>query len=291
MPGSGLDDLRARAERALELLERWLEAALRQEPVPEREDDPLAWRWSDGRLEPIHHPDLYPLGGLVGVERSVARLLRNLEAFADGRAALDALLYGERGTGKSSAVRGALGELGSRGLRLVEVGRDDLLDLPSLYRALRGRTGRFVLFCDDLSFEEGDASYKALKSALDGALEARPGNVLIVATSNRRHLIPEHMSENLAATHGPEGELHPAEATEEKLSLSDRFGLLLPFLAFDQPTYLRIVDHHAKDVGLAGRLPTEEIHARALRFALERASRSGRTARQACIAILQELGT
>ena len=288
MPEPGGDDLRSRIERALELLERFLLRALPSDG-PAELDGVWAYRWRDGALEPIEHPDLYPVSGLLGVDRSLGRLLQNLTAFSEGRPALDVLLYGERGTGKSSAVRAALGELGPHGLRLVEVLREDLLDLPSLFAALRGRPERYVLFCDDLSFEEGDASYKELKSVLDGAVEARPANVLVVATSNRRHLMPEHMAENLAATHGPAGELHPAEATEEKLSLSDRFGLLLPFFAFDQPTYLAIAEHHAGVLGLLGRVAKPELHASALRFALERGSRSGRTARQACVALLQEL--
>jgi predicted AAA+ superfamily ATPase len=287
MPERSWDDLRSRVERALELLERLLIRSLPSD-APGELDGVWAFRWRDGAVDPIEHADLYPLSGLLGVERSVERLLANLAAFTEGRPALDALLYGERGTGKSSAVRGALRELGPRGLRLVEVLRDDLMDLPRLFAAFRGQPGRYVLFCDDLSFEAGDESFKELKSVLEGGVEARPDNVLVVATSNRRHLVPEHMSENLAATHGPDGELHPAESTEEKLSLSDRFGLLLPFFAFDQATFLSIVDYHAKELGLAGRLSREALHARALQFALERSSRSGRTARQACITILQE---
>lgn len=259
------------------------------EGAREQGDEALAYRWRDGALEPIAHLDLYPREGLLEVEASVERLIVNLGAFAAGQPALDALLYGERGTGKSTAIRSALGVLGSEGLRLVEVVRSDLLALPRLFGLLRERPGRYVLFCDDLSFDEGDPSYRELKSVLDGGLEARPENVLVVATSNRRHLIPERRSENQAATHGPDGELHLSETSEEKLSLSDRFGLLLPFFGFDQAAYLRIVDYHAERIGLAARLAPPELHPRALRFALERASRSGRTARQACIAILQEL--
>ncbi len=243
--------------------------------------------WNAGRLAPIAHPDVYPLDGLIGVERSVARLRANAEAFTRGAPALDALLYGERGTGKSSAVRGLLGEFGPRGLRLVEVRRDDLLALPEIFAELRGRPGRFALFCDDLSFEEGDASFKQLKALLDGGLEARPENVIVLATSNRRHLLPERMAENLAAHLDAAGQLHPGETADEKISLSDRFGLLLPFLAFDQATYLRIVDYHADRLGLAERLPGQELHAAALRFALNRGTRSGRSALQACIELLQ----
>ncbi len=256
--------------------------------VAQGEAGAWAYRWR-GQLEPILHPDLYPLDGLIGVERSVQRLRANAAAFVAGRPALDVLLYGERGTGKSSAVRGLLREFGAKGLRLVEIRRGDLRDLPTIYAAVRERDERFALFCDDLSFDADDSSYKELKATLDGGLEARPGNVIILATSNRRHLMPEYVSDNREAVISSEGELHPGETAEEKISLSDRFGLLLPFFSFNQETYLRIVEHHARELGLAERLPASDLHARALRFALDRAGRSGRTARQACIAILQEI--
>ncbi len=272
----------------LELAEQHLRAEANLE-THAGEDSTWAFRWHAGRIDPIGHPDLYPLEGLIGVERSVTRLRANLAAFVAGAPALDTLLYGERGTGKSSAVRGLLREFGPSGLRLVEVRPDDLRDLYTINRALRDRPERFALFCDDLSFEEVDTTYIEFKAVLDGGLEARPENVLILATSNRRHLIPERMWENLEATHGPGGELHPGETSEEKLSLSDRFGLLLPFLGFDQMTYLRIIEYHAREIGLLGKLPREQLEARALRFALDRGSRSGRMARHACIAILQGL--
>ncbi len=276
-----------RLERLLEQAEGWL--AARSGAVAPLDRDAWAYRWREGDLEPIHHPDLYPLGGLIGVERSIARLRANAAAFVAGAPALDVLLYGERGTGKSSALRGLLREFGPKGLRLVEIRREDLLDLPSIYARVRERSECFGLCCDDLSFEAGDHSFKALKAALDGGLEARPANLLILATSNRRHLMPEYLSENREAVISAEGELHPGETAEEKISLSDRFGLLLPFFCFDQETYLRIVDYHARELGLEPKLAPEELRARSLRFALERAGRSGRTARQACIAILQEL--
>lgn len=286
------EDLLPRLERLLELLERRLGGDDRPGAEPADADgEALAYRWRGGLLEPIHHPDRYPLDGLIGVERSVARLRANFAAFAAGRPALDALLYGERGTGKSSAVRGLLGELGGAELRLVEVRPHDLRNLPRIFHAVRPRRERFVLFCDDLSFEESDGSYKELKAVLDGGLEARPANLLIAATSNRRHLIRENRAENAEARVDASGDLHPGETAEEKLSLSDRFGLLLPFFSFDQPTFLRIVEHHAALLGLTGRLPKAELHARALRYALERGSRSGRTARQACIVLLQELAS
>ena len=249
----------------------------------------LAYRWRAGKLEPIRHPDVYPLEGLLGVERSVARLRANVAAFTAGQPALDVLLYGERGTGKSSAVRGLLGEFGAAGFRLIEVRRDALLELGDVWPALRGRKERFALFCDDLSFEEGDTSWKQLKAELDGGLEARPVNALVIATSNRRHLLPERASENREAALDADGLLHPGETAEEKVSLSDRFGLLLPFFAFDQETYLRIARHHARMLGLDGRVTPEEFERGVLRFALERGTRSGRTARQACIAVAQSL--
>jgi predicted AAA+ superfamily ATPase len=285
VPDRDWHQLIPRIERLLERAEHWLGA---RHPQPAEDEEAWAYRWRDG-LEPIRHPDLYPLEGLLGVERSLARLRANAAAFVRGAPALDALLYGERGTGKSSAVRGLLREFGPKGLRLVEIRRSDFEDLPRIWSALRGREGRFCLFCDDLSFEAGDSSYKELKAVLDGGLEARPENVILIATSNRRHLIPEYAAENREATISSEGELHPGETAEEKISLSDRFGLLLPFLSFNQDTYLEIVDHHARELGLQGRLPREELQARALRFGLQRAGRSGRTARQACVVILQEI--
>ena len=275
-----------RIERLLQLADDWLSE--RSEDPARSAEEAWAYRWHGGRLEPIQHPDLYPLDGLIGVERSVERLRANASAFVEGAPALDVLLYGERGTGKSSALRGLLRELAPKGLRLVEVQRGDLLELPRIYAQLRPRPERFALVCDDLSFEAGDDSYKALKAVLDGGLEARPENVLIFATSNRRHLMPEYEYENREARLSADNELHPGETAEEKLSLSDRFGLLLPFFCFDQDTYLRIVEYHARELGM-GWIDREELHTRALRFALERAGRSGRTARQACIAISQEL--
>jgi hypothetical protein len=274
--------LRAHLERVLALVERGLESRL-AEPQPV---EALAYRWRAGRLEPIANPDLYPLDALLGVELSVGRLRADVAAFCAGRPALDALLYGERGTGKSSAVRGLLREFGAKGFRLIEVSREGLLELPAIFAAVRGRPERFALFCDDLSFEPHDPGYRALKACLDGGLEARPENLLILCTSNRRHLVSERHADNLEARIDAQGDLHPGETAEEKLSLSDRFGLLLPFLSFDQAGYLRIVDHHARELGLEG-MPRGELHRLALRYALERGGRSGRTARHACIAIAQ----
>ena len=204
--------------------------------------------------------------------------MRNTEQFVLGLPAHHVLLYGERGTGKSSAVRGLLSRYGERGLRLVEVHRDDLLQLPEILDALRGQPWRFLLFADDLSFAEGETGYRELKAALEGSLAAPPANVRIVATSNRRHLLPERRAENREVRLDEDGELHLGEALEEKLALSDRFGLVLGFYGFDQPTYLEIVERWAKKTGLA--VPAATLREEALRFALERSSRSGRTARQ-----------
>jgi len=231
-----------------------------------------------GRLEAIADPLPFELDDLIGVQRAVERLVRNTEQFVLGLPSQHVLLYGERGTGKSSAVRGLLTRFADRGLRLVEVHRDDLLRLPEILDALRGLPWRFLLFADDLSFAEGESGYRELKAALEGSLAAPPANVRIVATSNRRHLLPERRSDNRAARLDEDGELHLGEALEEKLALSDRFGLMLGFYGFDQATYLEIVEHWAKQAGIA--LPPAALREEALRFALERSSRSGRAARQ-----------
>ncbi len=288
MDRRGWSELLPVVQRVLGRLETLLPGSDRDPPRSE-DPDPWAYRWRRDRLEAVHRLDLFELETLIGVERSVLRLRVNLEAFVSGAPALDTLLYGDRGTGKSSAVRGLLGEFGSAGLRLVEVRPHDLVSLPEVIEGLQGFKGRFVLYSDDLAFEEADPAYRELKSALEGGLERRPENVLIVATSNRRHLVPERAWENALPQAGAE-DLHPDETREDKLGLFDRFGLLLPFFRFDQPTYLRIVDHYAETLGLAGRMPREDLHRRALRFALERGSRSGRAARQFCVLALQETG-
>jgi predicted AAA+ superfamily ATPase len=187
-------------------------------------------------------------------------------------------LFGARGTGKSSAVKGLLNRFGSQGLRIVEVHKSDLAHLPSVLAALRGSPYRFVLFCDDLSFDSGESEYRELKAALEGSLVAPPENVRIIATSNRRHLLPESAADNRSVRLDEAGELQLGETIDEKLALSDRFGLVLGFYSFDQSTYLSIVDHYAKKADL--RTPPEEVKQAALRWALRRSSRSGRTARQ-----------
>lgn len=275
-------DLLGRVERVLALAERVLERAAGDAPDAAAFDRHLAFRWDArsgaGRIVPVAEPALFDLSDLVGVERSVAKLVRNTEQFVRGLPSNHVLLHGERGTGKSSAVKGLVTRFGSRGLRLVEVHKADLLQLPDVLAALRERPYRFLLFCDDLSFDAGESSYRELKAALEGSVEAPPGNVRIIATSNRRHLIPEFQRDAAEAGLDDRGELHMGEAVEEKLALSDRFGLLIGFYGFDQATYLDVVDRYAEKAGLD--VPRERLHAEALRFALERASRSGRTARQ-----------
>ncbi len=272
----------SRLGRVLTLVEDLLEERTGQAPSEETFDRHRAFRFDarrgPGRLVPIAHPEPFDLGDLHGVDRPLERLVRNTEQLLAGLPCNHVLLYGERGTGKSSAVKGLLSRYADRGLRVVEVRRDDLEHLPEVLRCLRGRPERFLLFCDDLSFSEGEVGYRELKAALEGTLEARPRGVCIVATSNRRHLLPERRSDNRDVRLDEDGELHLGEALEEKLALSDRFGLVLGFFGFDQPTYLRIVRHYAACAGVDAQDP--ELRAEALRWALDRSSRSGRTARQ-----------
>jgi predicted AAA+ superfamily ATPase len=268
--------------RVLELGERLLGELAGRPPDASSFERNLAFRWEadrgPGRLAPIPDPQLFDLEDLIGVERSVTRLLANTEQFVRGLPSNHVLLFGERGTGKSSAVRGLVARFGSRGLRIVEVQKQDLLHLPRVLEALRGAPWRFLLFCDDLSFDAGESRYRELKAALEGSLLSPPANVRIIATSNRRHLLPETAADNRAAHLDEAGDLHMGEVIEEKLALSDRFGLVLGFYGFDQATYLAIVDRYASQAQIA--TPRADLHAQALRWALERASRSGRTARQ-----------
>jgi hypothetical protein len=274
--------IRQRLLRVLELGERLLGELTGRGPDASGFERNLAFRWQadrgPGRLAPIPDPQLFELDDLIGVERSVTRLLANTEQFVRGLPSNHVLLFGERGTGKSSAVRGLLARFGSRGLRIVEVHKEDLLQLPRVLEALRGAPWRFLLFCDDLSFDAGESRYRELKAALEGSLLSPPANVRIIATSNRRHLLPETAADNRAAHLDEAGDLHMGEVIEEKLALSDRFGLVLGFYGFDQATYLAIVDRYASQAEIA--TPRADLHAQALRWALERASRSGRTARQ-----------
>jgi predicted AAA+ superfamily ATPase len=274
--------LLARLRRVLELGERILDDLAGSSPAAELFDRYWAFRWDvsrgPGRLVPIEEPHHFDLGDLIGVELSVASLTANTEQFVTGHPSNHVLLFGERGTGKSSAVKGLLTRYGKRRLRMVEVHKSDLVQLPSVLDSLRGAPYRFILFCDDLSFDSGESEYRELKAALEGSLVAPPENVRIIATSNRRHLIPESAADNHLVRLDDDGEIQLGEMIDEKLALSDRFGLVLGFYGFDQSTYLKIVDHYAKSAGL--RTSSGELHESALRWALRRSSRSGRTARQ-----------
>ena len=271
-----------RLERVLGLAERALESRSGAEPSRELFERAVAFRWDarrgNGRLRPIERPQLFALEDLVCVDRALDRLIANTEQFLAGLPFNHVLLHGERGTGKSSAVRGLLERYAERGLRIAEVHRADLLDLPDVLEILARVPQRFLVFCDDLSFDAGDPGYRELKAALEGSLAAPAENVCIVATSNRRHLIQERVADNAQIGLDAAGDLQVGETVDEKLALSDRFGLVIGFYAFDQDAYLEVVKHYAAKAGLA--TPWEELREEALRWALRRASRSGRCARQ-----------
>jgi hypothetical protein len=283
---SSLEALLARAEGVLARLEGLL-------PAPAAEPDwsaSIAFRYRKrpagalagahaGLLEPVRHVAPIALDNLREVDAQKERLRANTAQFVAGRPANNVLLTGARGTGKSSLIKACLHEFAPRGLRLIEVDKTDLVDLPDIVALTEGRTERFIVYCDDLSFDEGEAGYKALKSMLDGTISASSDNVLVYATSNRRHLLPEHMKDNLAARHDEDGELHPGEAIEEKISLSERFGLWISFYPFSQPEYLAIVGQWLRHFGLDD-AAVESLRGEALIWALERGSRSGRVAYQ-----------
>jgi predicted AAA+ superfamily ATPase len=232
-----------------------------------------------GALEAVRRIARIDPADLRHIDDQKDAVLRNTEQFVRGLPANNVLLTGARGTGKSSLIRACLARFGAEGLRLVEVDKHDLVDLPDIVARVAGRPERFVLFCDDLSFDEGESSYKALKAALDGSVAAASDNVLIYATSNRRHLMPEYMRENLDTRYQADGEIHPGETVEEKISLSERFGLWLSFYPFRQDDYLDIVAHWLAHHG-ADRSLVDAARAEALQFALLRGSRSGRVALQ-----------
>jgi uncharacterized protein len=232
-----------------------------------------------GVLEPVRQVAPMRLADLQEIDGQKEKIQRNTEQFVRGVPANNVLLTGARGTGKSSLVKACLNEYAAQGLRLIEVDKADLVDLPDIVDVVADRSERFIVFCDDLSFEDGEAGYKALKSILDGSVSAAGPNVLIYATSNRRHLLPEYMKENLSYTHTPDGEVHPGEAVEEKISLSERFGLWVSFYPFSQDEYLAIVAQWLASFGVP-QSDIEQARPQALVWALERGSRSGRVAYQ-----------
>ena len=272
-----LAELITLAGGVLKQLQAWLP------PAPPPVDwSAKAFRWrkrgtAHGWLDAIAHPHRITLEDLQHIERQKAIIERNTLHFVQGKPANHVLMTGSRGTGKSSLVKAMLAQFGDQGLRLIEVDKGDLGDLADIVDCVANRPERFIVFCDDLSFEEGESGYKALKSVLDGSAASTGDNVLIYATSNRRHLMPEYMNENLQAKHQPDGEVHPGETVEEKISLSERFGLWLSFYPFRQDDYLDIVAHWLRELGCSD-ASIVEARTEALQWTLERGSRSGRVA-------------
>jgi predicted AAA+ superfamily ATPase len=270
-------------ERAMQLLSR-IEAVL---PKPLSAPDwnaSIAWRYrkrasGHGAMEPVRHVGKICLTDLQEIEPQKEKIQRNTLQFVQGHPSNNVLLTGARGTGKSSLIKACLNEYSPQGLRLIEVDKADLVDLPDIVELVAQRPEKFIVFCDDLSFSEGEPGYKALKSILDGSVAATAPNVLVYATSNRRHLLPEFMKENLTYTHTDDGEVHPGEVVEEKISLSERFGLWVSFYPFSQDEYLAITAQWLSSFNVA---PNAIAAARAdaLVWALERGSRSGRVAYQ-----------
>lgn len=275
-----LEQFLANAERVLARVEALLPAA----PATVDWTAATAFRWRVGRddrgsLQPVLHPSRISLDDLHNIAPQKEQIEQNTRQFIEGRPANNVLLTGARGTGKSSLIKACLAQFADQGLRLIEVDKDHLVDLPDIVDMVAQRPERFIIFCDDLSFEEGEGGYKALKVALDGSISAQSDNVLIYATSNRRHLLPERMSDNEGYKHVDDGDLHPGETVEEKISLSERFGLWLSFYPFRQDDYLDIVRHWLKHFGIdASQFAVAEPEA--LRWALQRGSRSGRIAWQ-----------
>ena len=280
MSADALERLVARAEQ---LMAR-IESALPQPLGAPDWSASVAFRYrkrsnGHGVLEPVRHVAHMQFADLQEIDGQKEKIQRNTAQFVAGRPANNVLLTGARGTGKSSLVKACLNGYADQGLRLIEVDKSDLVDLPDIVDIVADRAERFVVFCDDLSFEDGEPGYKALKSILDGSVSAGGQNVLIYATSNRRHLLPEYMKENLSYTHSADGEVHPGEVVEEKISLSERFGLWVSFYPFSQDEYLSIVAQWLSSFGVV----PEAIQAakpQALVWALERGSRSGRVAYQ-----------
>lgn len=255
-----------------------------QQSLPEVKTVPdfsaYAYKWQDGQLEPIHKLRSIQLADLKGIEKQKEKVIQNTLQFLNNLPANDVLLTGSRGTGKSSIIRALLTEYADQGLRLIEIERDDLSDLPEIQKLIADRPEKFIVYCDDLAFNAEDENYRSLKSVLDGSLQSGSSNFVIYATSNRRHLLPEFMHENTPVTKVdvPQyTELHPQEAIEEKISLSDRFGMWLSFYPMDQNLYLEIVEHYLIQADME---LTTETRAEALRWCQARGQRSGRAAYQ-----------
>jgi len=271
-------------ERAEKLIAR-IESILPQPlAAPADWSASIAWRYrrrssGHGVLEPVRHVAGMALDSLKEIDVQKEKIERNTRQFVEGKPANNVLLTGARGTGKSSLIRACLHAYADQGLRLIEVDKAELTDLPDIVEVVSQRPEKFIVFSDDLSFDEGEPGYKALKSILDGSIAASTANVLIYATSNRRHLLPEYMKDNLSYTHTEDGEVHPGEVIEEKISLSERFGLWVSFYPFSQNEYLSIVAQWLSSFGVAD-AAIEAARPEALVWALERGSRSGRVAYQ-----------
>ncbi len=273
---ANLESLINRAEFLLERLAEYL-PAIQQEV----NWNALAWRWQvmngRGYLQAVQHPHQIKLEAICNVDAQKAEVVRNTAQFVGGFPANNVLLTGARGTGKSTLVKALLSEFSENGLRIVEVDKQDLVALPEIVSLLRVRSERFIIFCDDLSFEATDLGYKALKVVLDGSIATTSDNVVVYATSNRRHLMPEYMAENLETQYVGD-EIRPGESSEEKVSLSERFGLWLSFYAFDQEEYLSVAAYWLAQYGIAEM--NDEVRRAALTFSLTRGARSGRVAYQ-----------
>lgn len=281
---SAADSLERLVQRAEALMAR-IESVLPQPlQAPADWSASIAYRYrkrssGHGTLEPVRHVASLGLHELKEIDGQKEKIQRNTEQFVKGLPANNVLLTGARGTGKSSLIKACLNAYAPQGLRLIEVDKDDLTDLPDIIDVVSDRPEKYIIFCDDLSFEDGEPGYKALKSILDGSVAAATPNVLIYATSNRRHLLPEYMKENLTYTHTEDGEVHPGEGVEEKISLSERFGLWVSFYPFSQDEYLTIVAQWLSSFGVKA-TAIDAAKPEALIWALERGSRSGRVAYQ-----------
>lgn len=251
-------------------------------PQPKQPTDfsAIAFKWENQELIAIQQPKKMYLEDLKGIERQKDKIIQNTLQFLNGLPANDVLLTGSRGTGKSSIVRALLTEYSDQGLRLIEIERDDLSDLPKIQKLIEQRPEKFIVYCDDLAFNAEDENYRSLKSVLDGSLQSGSSNFIIYATSNRRHLLPEFMHENtpVRKVDVPQyTELHPQEAIEEKISLSDRFGMWLSFYPMDQQLYLQIVEHYIVKAGLEY---NDIVRGESLKWCQARGQRSGRAAYQ-----------